>query len=131
MKTTQLWNHATSQGCKNRILKEGFNLKNCDGGMWGKGVYFSSSDEDALKYGNHLLLAQIPSHCIAKFQYRELTTFIPDLLIEEEAGDPLLKEIVTKNLNKQTAAITYDDGVTHLVVYELNCIENIQEQFPN
>lgn len=120
-----VWKHATSKSRKELIQKEGFDLSSCDGGMWGEGVYFTDSFEDAMKYGPHVLEANIPNECVVEFQYENLVALIPDLLIEEEAGDPTLKEIVTQELGKEAVAITYSDGITHLVVYDPICISLI------
>lgn len=113
-----VWYHATTSSRKKLIQKDSFDLKKCGQGIWGRGVYLSDSYEDSLKYGTHVVEASISDECIAKFEYEKLVGIIPDLLIEEEAGDPILKDIITRDLKKQAAAITYSDGITHLIVYK-------------
>ncbi|GAB6427531.1 hypothetical protein bcgnr5372_37460 [Bacillus luti] len=113
-----IWNHGTTETKAENILKNGYKFQSEEHGMWGRGIYLSSKPEDAYNYGNTILQTQIPMDNIVSLQYKDIVHIIQELLVDEEAGDPYLETYITEVMGKDAVAITYEDGITHLVVYK-------------
>ncbi|WP_336770005.1 hypothetical protein [Bacillus bombysepticus] len=113
-----IWNHGTTEIKAENILKNGFMIQSEEHGMWGRGIYLSSKSEDASNYGEIILETHISMDNVVSLQYKDIVQIIPDLLVEEEAGDPYLETYITKEKGKDAVAITYEDGIIHLVVYK-------------
>lgn len=120
------WFHGTSSKLVQLIMENGFKLNDEEYGMWGRGIYLTDTHNDAKKYGRETLQVEIMSEDVFFIDYMDIQKIIPDLLVEEEAGDPDFQEYIIQTMHKKAVAIKYPDDVVHLVVYDLNIIKKVE-----
>jgi hypothetical protein len=107
------WYHGTSKDKYHEILFSWFEPNE---GMWGIGIYFSSSKEGASFFGDHFLRVSIPEELISFIEFEEWVLNHPD-----EQTWP--EEI--KKLNHKATAIRYASGEMELCVFEPDVIGQI------
>ncbi|MGV2886026.1 hypothetical protein [Paenibacillus taichungensis] len=108
------WYHGTSERKKKLILQSWFKPKK---GIWGKGVYFSSSKEGASIFGPCILATQIADADIVPINYDEWVSKHPD-----QATWP--KEV--QNLEGKAISVHYhDSNETELCVLDPEIIKQI------
>ena len=116
--------HITTLNAFKEIKENGFKVG--QEGRFGGGVYFFTNKEEARAYNNSgvIIKVLISKEGVAFLGYNELQRMFSDLEIcwDEEEGVPELKEWSINN-GYQGCLITYDDGGSELVIYDLSLIE--------
>lgn len=113
----KIWYHGTQPKNAERIRKDGFVLPEHEG-IWGRGVYFADTLEDAQKYGSTVVVIEWDDAETLCLDYeKDIPSLFPFLEFELEEGDPLIKQHVHL-LKKDAVSIRYEDGCVNLVVYD-------------
>lgn len=118
----KIWYHGTQPKNAERIRMDGFVLPEHEG-IWGSGVYFADTLEDAQKYGSTVVVIEWEDTGTLHLDYvKDIPSLFPFLEFELEEGDPLLKQHI-RLLKKDAATIRYEDGCLNLVVYDPSLLE--------
>ncbi|KJD43301.1 hypothetical protein [Paenibacillus terrae] len=108
------WYHGTNQQRKNSILESDFELSN---GLWGNGVYLTSSKDGAYIFGTEILKVRIDESQVTHINFEE---FIVDYPSEHNWK----KAISDKNY--KAIAVAYITGETELCIFDTDIIEEIR-----
>lgn len=118
------WYHGTIHSEK--VLKEGFVVPE-QPGIWGNGVYFTDSVDDAAKYGSVVLEMEWDDDNTLHLVYEsDIPPLFPFLSFEEEEGEPLLAKHAAL-LKKDAVTIRYADGCTNMVIFDPALIPSIKK----
>lgn len=113
------WYHGTTTFIAETILAEGFRFSTSPG-IWGKAIYLADTLEESKTYGETLLFAQGDDSKVLVLDYqRDIPSLYPELSHEEEEACTELRTYCLER-GYLAASITYQDGCTHLVVYDMS-----------
>ncbi|WP_103108523.1 hypothetical protein [Brevibacillus reuszeri] len=107
------WYHGTTLEKLGSILEIGFVPEK---GVFGKGVYFSSSKEGARIFGTHIIRIAVDDAHILHLTYEDLKE------------DPIENEAWFKRIKRQDCpaiAMNYTSGECELVIYDMAVIREI------
>ncbi|TVX85557.1 hypothetical protein [Paenibacillus agilis] len=107
------WYHGTSKTNKEMILKTRFHTSL---GIWGDGVYFSSSRDGASLFGGSIIQAHIPAAEMKHIDFKCWEVEHPN----EETWPEMVKEF-----NCKAIAIHYPSGEIELCVFDPDVIRQI------
>lgn len=113
------WYHGTTTFIAETILAEGFRFSTSPG-IWGQAIYLADTPEESKTYGETLLVVEGDDSKVLVLDYqRDIPVLYPGLSHEEEEASTELRTYCLEH-GYLAASITYKDGCTHLVVYDLS-----------
>ncbi|WP_145949546.1 hypothetical protein [Paenibacillus sp. Y412MC10] len=108
-----LWNHGTTERRKQNIIRRAFRSQS---GLWGKGIYLTSSREAAYLFGQSLLMVKVDDSAVSHIYFEEFKKEFPD----ERSWAKAVSDKGYKALR-----ISYASGENELCVYDPDIIEAI------